>query len=238
MSRTSQLLAFVCCLTLLSAGTWGCRPAVTPGNPNPSSPVAQSNTTLPNDTPKESELLSAQPGLVVQTENIEASVADEKPTQPNVSRPDPRRPANRPLPPPEQVAPKRDRPTPKPQPGKTLDLTFDDIKFDIEPDAPFKREMLPQAIEDLGGQKIRIGGYMLPSFQQRDIKQFVLVRDNMECCFGPGAALYDCILVDMEGRGVDYTVLPVTVEGTFTVKEYTSDGKHLAIYHLQGVGVR
>lgn len=131
------------------------------------------------------------------------------------------------------------RPVPKPQPGKTLDLTFDDIKFDIEPDAPFKRDMLPKAIEDLNGQKISIGGYMLPSFQQRDIKQFVLVRDNMECCFGPGAALYDCILIEMDGRGVDFTVRPVVVEGIFTVKEYKDDsGKHLAIYHMQGTGVR
>ncbi|WP_233200328.1 DUF3299 domain-containing protein [Blastopirellula marina] len=129
--------------------------------------------------------------------------------------------------------------TPKPQPGKTIDMTFDDIKFDIEPDANFEREMLPQPIENLSGQKIRIGGYMLPSFQNRDIKQFVLVRDNMECCFGPGAALYDCILVEMDGRGVDFTVRPVTVEGEFTVKEYKDgDGKHLAIYHLQGTGVR
>ncbi|WP_235989918.1 DUF3299 domain-containing protein [Bremerella alba] len=133
----------------------------------------------------------------------------------------------------------RTRPIPKPQPGKTLDLTFDDIKFDIEPDAPFEREMLPQGIEDLNGQKIRIGGYMLPSFQQRDIKQFVLVRDNMECCFGPGAALYDCILIEMDGRGTDFTVRPVVVEGTITIKEYKSaDGKHLAIYHMQGTGVR
>lgn len=129
--------------------------------------------------------------------------------------------------------------TPKPQPGKTIDMTFDDIKFDIEPDANFEREMLPDPIEKLNGQKIRIGGYMLPSFQNRDIKQFVLVRDNMECCFGPGAALYDCILVEMDGRGVDFTVRPVTVEGEFTVKEYKDgDGKHLAIYHLQGTGVR
>lgn len=129
--------------------------------------------------------------------------------------------------------------TPKPQPGKTIDMTFDDIKFDIEPDAKFEREMLPQPIENLSGQKIRIGGYMLPSFKNRDIKQFVLVRDNMECCFGPGAALYDCILVEMDGRGVDFTVRPVTVEGKFTIKEYKDgDGKHLAIYHLQGTGVR
>ncbi|PQO33918.1 DUF3299 domain-containing protein [Blastopirellula marina] len=139
--------------------------------------------------------------------------------------------------PPKPPAPKST--TPKPQPGKTIDMTFDDIKFDIEADANFERSMLPQPIEDLKKQKIRIGGYILPGFQSRDIKQFVLVRDNMECCFGPGAALYDCILVEMSGRGVDFTVRPVTVEGEFTIQEYKDgEGKVRAIYHLQGTNVR
>ncbi|WP_165698900.1 DUF3299 domain-containing protein [Bremerella volcania] len=171
---------------------------------------------------------------VEQPQSTEASLSQEKTeavdTQPTSTEKSP---------PSSTEGSSRNRPIPKPQPGKTLDLTFDDIKFDIEPDAPFKREMLPQGIEDLSGQKISIGGYMLPSFQQRDIKQFVLVRDNMECCFGPGAALYDCILVEMEGRGIDFTVRPVVVEGVFTIKEYKDDsGKHLAIYHMQGTGVR
>jgi len=129
----------------------------------------------------------------------------------------------------------RQKPRAVVQPGQTTDLTFDDLKFDIEPDANFDRSMLPTGIEDYGNQSIRIRGYMLPSFQQRDIKQFVLVRDNLECCFGPGAALYDCILVEMEGKGIDFTVRPITVEGTFSIREYKSpEGQHLAIYHLVG----
>ncbi|TWT38399.1 DUF3299 domain-containing protein [Blastopirellula retiformator] len=127
-------------------------------------------------------------------------------------------------------------------PDKTLprkpgvqDLTFDDIAFEMEKGEPFARSMLPQEIEELANQKIRIRGYILPSFESRGIKQFVLVRDNMECCFGPTAALYDCILVEMKGSGVDFTVRPVTVEGIFEIKEYLGpDGKHLAIYRMEG----
>ena len=63
---------------------------------------------------------------------------------------------------------------------------------------------------------IRIRGYILPSFQQSGLTQFVLVRDNMECCFGPGAALFDCIVVQMaEGKTAEYTIRPVAVEGEF-----------------------
>lgn len=123
---------------------------------------------------------------------------------------------------------------------KTKDVTFDDIKFDIKKDAPFKREMLTDKIEKLSGSAVKIRGYILPSFQQKGIKQFVLVRDNMECCFGPGAALYDCILVEMaEGKSASFTVRPVSVEGKFEISEFVGpDGKPLAIYRMVGEEVK
>jgi len=124
-------------------------------------------------------------------------------------------------------------------PGR-LDITFDDIKFDMRKGEPFARRMLTDRIEQLHGRAIRIRGYILPSFRQRGITEFVLVRDNLECCFGPGAALFDCIVVHMEaGRDVSYTVRPVTVEGTFAIEELTGvDGIHLAIFRITGRRVR
>ena len=70
-------------------------------------------------------------------------------------------------------------------------ISFDDIKFEMKKKAPFKRSLLTKEIVALEDQLIKIRGYILPSFQQKGITRFVLVRDNMECCFGPGAALYD-----------------------------------------------
>jgi hypothetical protein len=123
---------------------------------------------------------------------------------------------------------------------RPYDKTFDDMRFDIQPGQPFLRTMLPPAIESLVGQRIRIRGYILPTAQKRGIKQFVLVRDNQECCFGPGAALYDCILVDMAvGATAEYSIRPIAVEGTFDIQEIMGlDGKHLAIYHLAAESVR
>jgi len=142
-------------------------------------------------------------------------------------------------------------PRPKLQPGaKTValaragdrpyDKTFDDIRFEIEPGEEFRREMLPDSVEALAGQRIRIRGYILPTAQKRGIKQFVLVRDNQECCFGPGAAIFDCILVEMEpGETAEFSIRPVAVEGTFDIQEIRGlDGKHLAVYHLDGESVR
>lgn len=124
--------------------------------------------------------------------------------------------------------------------GKVRDITFDDIKFEMEKGTPFERTMLTEKIEKLAGKKIKIRGYMLPSFQQKGIRQFVLVRDNMECCFGPGAALYDCIIIEMAaGKSTQFTVRPIAVEGQFKVKELLGpDGKHLAIYEMVGESVK
>jgi len=63
------------------------------------------------------------------------------------------------------------------------DVTFDDVKLELKKGDPFDPALLTPKIKDLDGKAIRICGYSLPSFQQTGIKQFVLVRDNMECCF-------------------------------------------------------
>jgi hypothetical protein len=121
---------------------------------------------------------------------------------------------------------------------RSYDKTFDDLRFDIQPGQPFHREMLPEAITAMAGQRIRIRGYILPTAQKRGIKTFVLVRDNQECCFGPGAALYDCILIEMKpGNTAEYSIRPVAVEGTFDIKEVKSGDMHLAIYHLDAESV-
>jgi hypothetical protein len=120
------------------------------------------------------------------------------------------------------------------------EVTFDTIKLELKKGDPYDAKVLTPKVKELEGRPIRIRGYILPSFQQEGIKQFVLVRDNMECCFGPGALLHDCILVEMIAPATaTFTVRPVSVEGTFSIREVKGpDGKHLAIYHLDGKAVK
>jgi hypothetical protein len=120
------------------------------------------------------------------------------------------------------------------------EITFDDIKLELEKGAPFSRAVLPERVTALVGTPVRIRGYILPSFQQSGLTQFVLVRDNQECCFGPGAALHDCIVVRMRsGTTADFSIRPVAVAGTFTIDELRGpDGTHLAIYALAGDEVK
>ena len=126
------------------------------------------------------------------------------------------------------------------KPRGVRSISFDDIKFDLEKDATFERTMLTSKIEGYDGTRIRIRGFILPSFKQDGLTEFVLVRDNMECCFGPGAALCDCIMVRMKpGKSTSYSIRPVSVEGTFTISEWKDfDGVVRAIYHVDGEEVK
>ena len=122
--------------------------------------------------------------------------------------------------------------------GKAKNITFDDIKFEMKKEEPFKRSMITDKIEALESQPVIIRGWILPTstFQLKGIKQFVLVSDNQEFCFGPGAALFDSIQVEMDpGKSVDFTTRPIAVEGVFSIREFKIDGKIYSIYHLQAV---
>jgi hypothetical protein len=119
------------------------------------------------------------------------------------------------------------------------EATFDDVKFEMVKTDKFERSMLTPKVQSLFDKRIRIRGYMYPTMRRKGLTQFVLVRDNMECCFGPGAALFDCILITMEpGKTAEYSIRPIAVEGTFRLDEYPGpDGRPLAIYQMKGEAV-
>ena len=117
---------------------------------------------------------------------------------------------------------------------RALKLSFDDLTFQMEKSEPFTRDMLTGEINDLEGQRISLRGYILPSTKQSGITSFVFVRDNQECCFGPGAALFDCVLVKLkENHSVEYTVRPVEIEGDFLIREYKVGDRVMAVFRMK-----
>ena len=130
------------------------------------------------------------------------------------------------------------------------EITFDDLKFEIEKDAPFDDKLVSKDIKELENKVVKLSGYILPTtlFKETDISQFVLVRDNQECCFGPGAALYDCVIVEMlPGKTTDFVTRPVTVQGKLKIdtKKYKYPGgkgprgaSHMAIFMIEGQSVK
>jgi hypothetical protein len=130
------------------------------------------------------------------------------------------------------------------------EINFDDLKFEIEKDAAFTDSMLNETVKSLVGRKVKLRGYILPAtlYKETNIEQFVLVRDNQECCFGPGAALFDCVMIKMvPGKTTDFVTRPVTVEGKFQIntEEYKYPGgkgprgaSHFAIFEIAGESVK
>lgn len=127
---------------------------------------------------------------------------------------------------------------------KRGEITFDDLKFEIEKGGEFKSEMITPEIEELNKKTVKLRGFILPTsvFQQSGIKQFVLVRDNQECCFGPGAALYDCVIVEMvPGKTANFSTRVVSVKGKLEVDSESfryPEGGHYAIYKMTAEEVK
>ena len=115
------------------------------------------------------------------------------------------------------------------------DTSFDDLKFEMEKTDTFQRSMISPQIEEILDRKIRIRGYMYPTLKRQGLTGFVLVRDNLECCFGPGAALFDCMRVEMrEEETAEFSIRPIAVEGVLRFEEFTDfDGTVRAIYLLE-----
>jgi hypothetical protein len=120
------------------------------------------------------------------------------------------------------------------RPQGIREITFDTVKLNMKKEDPFTRSLITPAVAKLDGNRVRIRGFILPPFQQTGLTRFVLVRDNMACCFGPGAAIYDSMVVDLKpGMTIDYQVSPVAVVGTFNIREVEGiAGRPISIYHV------
>ena len=139
----------------------------------------------------------------------------------------------------EWIEPQRERVFAVDTSADNLDLTFDDLKFDIEIGEPFERSLLSEGVKALDGKEITLSGYMRPSFKASGLKGFIFVRDDKECCFGPQAAIYDCVRVKLKkGDTTDYLVRPFKVRGKFYLKEREGpDGAIWSIFNMKNVTI-
>lgn len=120
-----------------------------------------------------------------------------------------------------------------------LRVSFDDLDLlkvlNMEPVVPNAEELMPDWLKGLEGKRVRLRGYMFPTFEAEGIERFVLARDSQLCCFGPNAKVYDLIQVDLkQGQTTNY--IPPTrafdVVGTFHIKLLQDDGKPYGLYMI------
>jgi hypothetical protein len=94
-------------------------------------------------------------------------------------------------------------------------VTFEDLR----PADGASEHVVPDAVKALDGQRVFIKGYMRPGAQDKNIENFLLVRDNGACCFGNSLpAAWDMIEVKLkEPLLVDYHTGQFKMAGTFRI---------------------
>jgi hypothetical protein len=107
----------------------------------------------------------------------------------------------------------------------------------LQPDPAVRSQLIPQSARDLEGKKVFIKGYVYPGRQTKGIREFLLVRDRGECCFGGNPKITDRIQVTLEEPlRLTYETRLHKLGGTFHVEplDSTIDGaKGGVFYHLQ-----
>lgn len=101
--------------------------------------------------------------------------------------------------------------------------------------------MLNDSVRGWFDKRVKIRGFILPFSvsQDKGFDSFILVRDDQECCFGPQAALYDCVFVKMDpGKTANFRTIPITVTGVLRLRPVMGpNGIHLGIFRLESEGV-
>ena len=100
-----------------------------------------------------------------------------------------------------------------------------------------KNAQIPQRIMALDKKKIIVQGFMVPiEFKRDSVRSFLLVRNQMMCCFGAMIGMNEWIMVQMDGekRTTFVQDVPMTVFGELEVGEDIQNGMVMSLYRLKG----
>lgn len=128
--------------------------------------------------------------------------------------------------------------------SKALRVSYDDLDLlkviNMEPVTADAVDQMPAWLKGLSGQRIKIRGFMYPTFVDEGIERFVLARDNQICCFGRDPKIYDLVQIDMRA-GTTTNYIPATrafdVVGRFKIKISVEGGKPFELYFLEDAEV-
>lgn len=96
-----------------------------------------------------------------------------------------------------------------------------------------QRRLHPEVAE-LIGEKVFLKGFMWLTQQDKDLEQFVFLKDNGECCFGGEPQPYDMMQVKLQdGKTVDGHTGMVSVAGILRANVAAEKGKAVYIVEAQ-----
>ena len=117
------------------------------------------------------------------------------------------------------------------------DVNFDDIKLNLKQGEKFRKSLITKKAKGFDGKAISIRGFMSPSFKADGITEFVLMR-NTQCKFGVDAAHHFVRVRIKEGKSTSYTIRPITVVGSFKIKQLNIGKTTWAIYELNDGSIK
>ena len=95
---------------------------------------------------------------------------------------------------------------------------------------------IPAEVKSLDGQRLQLSGYMVPlEMEGTRTQSFLLVRDQMLCCFGKMPALNEWVFVEFpKGAGQELQPdKPLVVSGRFRAREEKEKGVVLSLYRME-----
>lgn len=119
------------------------------------------------------------------------------------------------------------------EPGTTM-LTWETLRA-FEYSAAVGMGEVPEALKAVDGKRVTMVGFLMPNYEWDDIHQFALVGSHWSCCFGMPAGLNGTVNVTLaEGhKGLDNTMEPLRVVGTFRIREVREADWLIAIFGLE-----
>jgi hypothetical protein len=128
--------------------------------------------------------------------------------------------------------------------SKALRVSYDDLDLlkviNMEPVTTDAVDHMPAWLKGLNGQRIKIRGFMYPTFETEGIERFVLARDNQICCFGRDPKIYDLVQIDLRG-GKTTHYIPATrafdVVGRLKIEMVAEGGQPFGLYFLEDAEV-
>ena len=106
----------------------------------------------------------------------------------------------------------------------------------VDPDRASRiiREKIPASVKALSEKRVVTQGFMLPMKMKDGLAvDFLLLRNQMACCFGGTPGITEWIRVRTTGKGVKPVMdIPIFVFGTFHVGEIRENGFLSGIYEM------
>jgi len=100
--------------------------------------------------------------------------------------------------------------------------------------------LIPPLIKALDGKKVRIEGFMLPTTWDKagQVCDFLLLGNQMACCFGGPTQIHDFITIHVKGKPVESNMdWPIPVAGILHVGAVRENGQLVGIYRLETQGL-